>query len=124
MYRLMLKELRKKAGYRTQREFAETIGVKERKYASWEREEVALNLEDACMLARALNCTPNDLCGWESEETSRALTNDESRLLDRYRECTEARRESVMSAAADAVTLSKGERTPPPRSKFDTAEGM
>ena len=61
----------------------------------------------------ALKCTPNDLLGWESEETSRALTNDESRLLDRYRECTEARRESVMSAAADAVTLSKGERTPP-----------
>ncbi len=68
MYRLKLQELRKAAGYKTQREFAERLGIKERKYASWEREEVALTLEDACACAKALGCSVGDLCEWRDDD--------------------------------------------------------
>ena len=62
MYKLLLKELRKKAGFKTQEDIADYLGMKLRKYQTWERGEVALTLEDAYMLCVALKCTPNDLC--------------------------------------------------------------
>ena len=63
MYRLCLKELRKKAGFKTQKEIADRLGMKERRYATLERKEVALTLEDAVAISLVLGCTPNDLCG-------------------------------------------------------------
>ena len=68
-YQLKLKELRKAAGFATQKAFADYLGIKERKYASWERGEVGIPLEDAFMLCEALKCTPNDLCGFPSSGT-------------------------------------------------------
>ena len=40
---LQLKRLRKLAGYKTQKDFAERLGIPERTYGSWEREEVAIS---------------------------------------------------------------------------------
>lgn len=36
MYKLQLKELRRRAGFKTQKEIADRLGIKERKYATWE----------------------------------------------------------------------------------------
>ena len=47
MFKLTLKACRKNAGYKSQSEAAKALGMKERRYASLEREEVALTLEDA-----------------------------------------------------------------------------
>lgn len=81
---------------------ADALGIKERKYASWEREEVALNLEDACAICDVLHCTPNDLCGWylsHPEDRPQAkppgLTHEESLLVDRFRSLDRRRRDSV-----------------------------
>ena len=106
--KLMLREIRKRAKI-TQKELADILKVDIKTIGNWERAETAMNMEQAYNCCVALNCTPNDLCGWEATQTE-TLTPEESQLLDHYRECTDARRVSVMQSAADAVTLSKGER--------------
>lgn len=109
MYKLHLKELRKKAGFKTQCEIAAHLGIKERKYASWEREEVALTLEDAFMLSIALGCTPNDLCGWPEGKNEGRTFNDafEQELLECYRSCTPRRQDRILDTARDAAGMSK-----------------
>lgn len=109
MYKLRLKELRKAAGFKTQKDIAAYLGIKERRYASWEREEVALTLEDAYTLALALGCTPNDLCGWETEtprgDAARDVSEDE--LLRCYRSSTVDRQARILDTARDAAAISK-----------------
>lgn len=84
MYKLQLKELRKKAGFKTQEDIADYLGMKLRKYQTWERGEVALTLEDAYMLCVALKCTPNDLCGWPKglNDDSEPLTSEEMEIVE------------------------------------------
>ena len=62
---LQLKRLRKERTHYTQAEVAELLGVKERTYASWERQEVMLSLEQAYDCAVILNCTIDEICGRE-----------------------------------------------------------
>ena len=54
---LQLQKLRKKAGYKTQGAFAEALGVPERRYQSWEREEAMMSLEQAYNVTELLGCT-------------------------------------------------------------------
>lgn len=63
---LQLKRLRKEAGYKKIADIAKALGVKERTYASWEREEVGLSMAQACDIADLLDCTLDELAGrWE-----------------------------------------------------------
>lgn len=69
MQNLQLKNLRKRAGFRTQCDLAQMLGINPRTYASWEREEVGLSLSDAKRVADALDCSLDELAGrtWSSE---------------------------------------------------------
>ncbi len=57
MFTLQLKEMRKRAGYKTQKAAADALGIKERKYASWERGEVQLTLEDTFNIGLVFECS-------------------------------------------------------------------
>lgn len=59
-----LMNLRKRAGYSNRDTFAEKIGVNKHTYRSWESGAAAMNAEQICMCAAALDCTPNDIVGW------------------------------------------------------------
>lgn len=111
MFKLRLKEIRKAAGFKTQKAIADFLGMKERKYATWERGEVALTLEDACILSVALKCTPNDLCGWYDshprEPESCGLTSEESEIVGCYRESTPQWRQNISMTARAAAGESK-----------------
>lgn len=109
MYKLQLKALRKKAGFKTQKEIADFLGIKERKYSSWEREEVALTLENAYMIARALNCTPNDLCGWSKDKNENGTLESsyEQELIECFRQSTKQRKANILQTARDAAGMSK-----------------
>lgn len=111
MYKLQLKELRKRAGFKTQKEIADRLGIKERRYATWEREEVALTLEDAYNLAIVLGCTPNDLCGWYEghprEDSGEHLTSEEREIVGCYRESTPQWRQNIAMTARAAAGESK-----------------
>lgn len=111
MYKLQLKELRKKAGYKTQKDMADRLGMKERKYSSWEREEVSLSLEDAFMLCEVLGCTPNDLCGWylehPREECGQPLTVEEAEIVNCYRASAPQWQQNIAMTARAAAGESK-----------------
>ena len=112
MFNLTLKLWRKKAGYKSQAEAAKALGMKERRYASLEREEVALTLEEAYTISVALGCTPNDLCDWyathpRERPQPRERDPEHAMLVEAYDACTPARRRSVMQQARDAAFASK-----------------
>lgn len=109
MYKLQLKELRKKAGFKTQEDIADYLGMKLRKYQTWERGEVALTLEDDYMLCVALKCTPNDLCGWPKglNDDSKPLTSEEMEIVDCYRESSPQWQQNIAMTARAAAGESK-----------------
>ena len=57
-----LKAMRK-ARKMTQQDLASLIGVTKGVVGSWEREETALTLEDACAIADVFDCTLDELAG-------------------------------------------------------------
>ncbi|MEC4294399.1 helix-turn-helix transcriptional regulator [Adlercreutzia shanghongiae] len=61
---LQLQRLRKLAGFKTQKEVADALGVPERRYASWEREEAMINLEQAYNCARLFGCSIDAIAGY------------------------------------------------------------
>ena len=66
---LQLMRLRKEAGYKSRKVIADVLGISERKYKSWETEEVRLTLDDACDIADLLDCTLDELAGcWRDAE--------------------------------------------------------
>ena len=67
--RLQLQRLRKLAGYKTQKAVADALGVPERRYASWEREEAMMSLEQAAECAVLFNCTIDAIAGLERPAT-------------------------------------------------------
>jgi DNA-binding XRE family transcriptional regulator len=112
MFRLNLKECRVKAGFKTQSEAADALGMKKRRYASLERGEVQVTLEDTYMICGVFSCTPNDLCGWyidhpEDRPTPPGHEDPEaSELVRAYRSCTPERKESLLNLARDSALLS------------------
>ena len=64
-YKLMLKELRKSKGL-TQDELAAKLGVTKQIVSNWEREITPINLEYAIKVANILECTLDELSGWEA----------------------------------------------------------
>lgn len=49
----------------TQEDLAEVANVSLSAIGTYERAEAIPLLETTCKLAEALNCSPNDICGWE-----------------------------------------------------------
>lgn len=112
MFRLDLKKCRVNAGFKTQSDAANALGMKKRRYASLERGEVQLTLEDAYMISGVFRCTPNDICGWyidhPQDRPKANLPPDVAELSDCYRRCTRDRRMSLLNLARDSA-LASGE---------------
>ena len=110
MFKLSLKLCRKNAGYKSQSEAAKALGMKERRYASLEREEVALTLEDAYEISVVFGCTPNDLCDWYATHPCarpQAQDPEHAELVGCYDQCTDDRKDSLMRQARDAAFMSR-----------------
>ncbi len=105
---LKLKEYRKQAGYKSREKFSEVLGVNKWTYAGWEYGSAAMNIEQLWQCCVALDVSPNEMLGWESPPQD--LPQDEIKLVKRYRACTDSRKESLLQAAKDAVTLSNAEK--------------
>lgn len=100
MFTLQLKEMRKRAGYKTQKAAADVLNIKERKYASWERGETDISLEDAFSVCLVLGCTPNDLCGWSGGNSSASFTdNGQAALNGYYESMNDQGRETLVNTA-------------------------
>lgn len=108
MYKLQLKRLRKAAGIKTQADMAALLNVPERRYASWERGEVGINLEQACDIADVLECTLDELAGREWDSTEFYSDAFQAELNRCYEACTPDRRAGILQVARDGA-LASGE---------------
>lgn len=95
---LQLMRLRKEAGYKSRSAIAKELGISERKYKSWETEEVRLTLDDACDIADLLHCTLDELAG---REFSPAEYSDpmQAELNACYERMNDAGRTTLVSSA-------------------------
>lgn len=92
---LQLQRLREEAGYPSQQDFADKIGVGRRTYASWERGERMINLAQACMLADELGCSVDALAGRPTE----SLSAKEKDLVGRYRAVPKIGKDAIEGVA-------------------------
>lgn len=103
---LKLREIRKLKGL-TQTELAELMGVNLRSISSWERGATILNAENIVKVCKALNCTPNDLLGWEEYKAAHALDNQEKELLNNFRSSDSTNKAVILTVAANSAATSK-----------------
>lgn len=101
---LAIKKLRKNLRI-SQTEFAKAVGVSLRTVGSWERGESLPNAEQIWACAVALNCSPNDILGWEEVKPMQDMFERE--LVECYRACTPSRQDRILDTARDAAGMSK-----------------
>lgn len=79
-----LKEAREAFGY-TQKQIAETIGIPQRTYGSWERGEREYNADDAVKIADIYGCSLEYLLGRRTleEEKEHLRTNSLCEMMKR-----------------------------------------
>lgn len=101
-----LKKLRKEAGYRSSRAFAESIGIPNTRYVEYEQGRVPLSFETAWLIADFLGI-PLDAVGGRVPPSSgtlpSGLTVDESEVLGKYRALTPSS-QMAASAMLDGLT--------------------
>ena len=98
-YQLMLRKIRK-TKHMTQNELAKAIGSTVRIIGSWERGETDISLEDAFSICLVLSCTPNDLCGWDGNNSSTSFAHSGQAALNGYYDSmNEAGRELLVQTA-------------------------
>ena len=85
--RLMLKELRKAAGFGSAAAFAERIGQNQNTYASYEQGRRPLPIDVACDICDALGCSLDELMGRVPHTEYRSV--DVSSLSDGGRQAVE-----------------------------------
>ena len=97
-----LQRMRKIAGYKSAKAFAEAVGINPNTYTDWEQGRHMLSYEQAWQLADALECSMDELGGrqWPPEGTSpAALAADEAALVGDYRRMDEGDRPGFMTTA-------------------------
>ena len=106
---LEIKALRKKL-HISQTEFAKAVGVSLRTVGSWERGESVPNAEQVWNCAVALDCSPDEILGWEDEKTpdkSVTLSDEEWEIVMCYRRSTPQWRQNIAMTARAAAGESK-----------------
>ena len=111
---LCLKQIRKENGI-SQGDLAKCLGVDIKTVGNWERGRTIPDAEQVWNCAVALDCTPNDLCGWYTdhpEDRPVPLKPDSlaSELVSCYSQCTVDRQAALIQYARDAA-LASGEAT-------------
>jgi len=83
-----LQAMRKRAGYKSAREFADHAGINVNTYTNYEQGKANMSLVQAWELADLLDCTLDELAGRRVPEQP-SISTDEQRVLDVYRSASE-----------------------------------
>lgn len=94
-----LQEVRKEAGFKSAREFAEKIGMSVGTYTDYEQGRRKFSLEAAWKFADELGVSLDELAGREWPRPPTALAEDESRLLSLYRDTDQRGKAAIMRTA-------------------------
>ena len=102
--RTQLKKVRKKAGFKSAKAFAEHMGLNPNTYTDYEQGRRQFTLEKAWEFADALNCTLDELAGRESPPV-RIDDPLKRQVVDAYDSMTQAGRESLAGVAKGLSAL-------------------
>lgn len=92
-----LQAMRKRAGYKSAREFADHAGINVNTYTNYEQGKANMSLVQAWELADLLDCTIDELAGRRVPEKP-SMSASEQRVLDVYRASDIRGRENIESA--------------------------
>lgn len=95
-YRTNLQAMRKRAGFKSAREFAEFAGVNVKTYTNHEQGTVLMSLLQAWEYADLLHCTLDELAGRMSPDT---LTDEERIVVNCMRDTDARGRRAIMRNA-------------------------
>ena len=99
MLKTKLQELRKKAGYKSARAFADEIHMSVGTYTDYEQGRRKFSLEVAWTFADKLRVSLDELAGREWPRPPTAVADDESRLLALYRDTDQRGKAAIMRTA-------------------------
>lgn len=111
--RTKLQALRKAAGYRSAKAFADHLGMSVGTYTNYEQGKRPMTLEQAWIFADELQVSLDELAGREWHEGSQAfdLPPEELVLLTDYRVCAEVDRRAVSRLAHNSAALRAAEKS-------------
>lgn len=99
---MRLQEFRKKAGYKSAREFAEHMGIPVSTYTGYEQGRINLSLALAWTLADEFGCTIDELAGREVPDQApvvQQFTKNELRIINAYRAASPQGRAAIEAVA-------------------------
>lgn len=83
-----LQAMRKRAGFKSAKAFAEHMGLNVYTYTDYEQGRISLTLEQAWEFADVLGCTLDELAGRDFQPPGEVVTDPfERELVDLYRAC-------------------------------------
>ena len=100
-----LQKVRKEAGFRSAKAFAEHVGMSPNTYTAFEQGRHALSLEQAWLFADALgeamgrHVSLDELAGRDWPRIEASLTPEERRLVNCYRTSNEQGRSAILAIA-------------------------
>lgn len=94
-----IQKLRKAAGFKSAKAFADAIGFNPNTYTQYEQGLTGFSYEKAWQMADALDCTLDELGGREFDAAAPPLARDESALVEDYRRMADEDRAGFMATA-------------------------
>lgn len=92
-----LQTMRRAAGFKSAKTFAEHIGISKDTYTGYEQGRISLSYERAWEFADALGCTLDDIGG--RKFPGKSLSPDEESLVSTYRSVTPHGKKAMMTNA-------------------------
>lgn len=99
-----LKEMRRKAGFKSVSDLCERLGdVKCKRYYMYEQGKSPMPLDLAIRVADIFDCSLDELLGRNLEATGTSLARDETELLAYYQRCDILNRQTILVVARNAA---------------------
>lgn len=94
-----LQQMRKRAGFKSAKAFADSIGINSYTYTNYEQGKASFTLVQAWEFADALQCSLDELAGrqWPPVGSQAAPDPGEAALVSSYRELSEEGREVAVN---------------------------
>lgn len=105
-----LQAMRKRAGFKSARSFAESIGMPVATYTDYEQGRRSFTLERAWEFADVLGCTLDELAGRDFKPEGELITDPfESELIEHYRSVGPNAKAHILDDARGQSALSKND---------------
>ena len=110
--RTNLQNVRRDAGFKSAKAFAEYVGMNSKTYTAYEQGTRSMTLAQAWEFADALHCSLDELAGREWLQKVASFTKDEYKLVQLYRSSDSRGQETIMTVSEAFAADTPQEGTP------------